>query len=407
MARQPLSLGTFGNIQVFKDGKAFVARTNFRDFDGVVRKVKRYGKSKTAATAALKKALAERQTPFKGSRLTGESRFREAAEVWLEELDAKEAAGERSPETLRVYRSVYASHVHKPLAEIRLREVSTPLVDRILSAIKKESVSTAKLAKTVIAGVLRVASRNGAITTNPVRETDRIESRKKRGAKSLSSSQRRLWLTALDKSEKARAWDLPDLTRIMLATGVRVGEALAIGWDDVDLEAATVNVVWHIVRKKGVGLQRRPSTKSGESGERLLHLPTWAVEILQRRRDLIKEGVQPVFPDSLGGWRDPSNVQRVWREVRTKLGEDAPEQLDVSVLVTHVLRKTVASHLDDARVQRRKISDQLGHSRMAMTEDYYIARGLTDRATADALENLLEDPDSSKGTERGPSVEGE
>ena len=81
-----------------------------------------------------------------------------------------------------------------------------------------------------------------------------------------------------------------------------------------------------------------------------------------------------------------------------KLGEDSPDLLNVHVLVTHVLRKTVASHLDDAKVQRRKISDQLGHSRMAMTEDYYITRSLTDRATADALEDLLEYPESSKRT---------
>jgi integrase len=75
------------------------------------------------------------------------------------------------------------------------------------------------------------------------------------------------------------------------------------------------------------------------------------------------------------------------------------------VLVTHALRKTVASHLDDAKVQRRKISDQLGHSRMAMTEDYYIARALTDRATADPLEDLLEYPGSSKRTQRDLTVD--
>ncbi|GAA3624679.1 site-specific integrase [Kineosporia mesophila] len=395
MPREPLPLGSYGTIRVRPVGDGFLARTLFRDFDGVVRQVRRQAKTKTAAQNALKKALAERQTPFKGARLTRDSPFSAAAEVWMEGLIKKEIEEERSSETLRVYGSVYKNHVAPALDAVRLREVTTPLVDQILSAIKAKSVGNAKLSKTVIASVMKVAIRHGAIENNPVRETDRIETKrkKKRKPKTLNAQQREVWLSALDASPRARDWDLPDLTRLMLATGVRIGEVLAIGWDEVDLDAATVNVTWHIVRKTGAGLQRRPSTKSGESGERLLPLPLWAVEILHRRRALIKDGVQPVFPDSLGGWRDPSNVQRVWREVRADLPEAASEVLNVDDLVTHLLRKTVASHLDDAKVQRRKISDQLGHARLSMTEDYYIARGLTDRETADALEDLFDDQD--------------
>ena len=35
------------------------------------------------------------------------------------------------------------------------------------------------------------------------------------------------------------------------------------------------------------------------------------------------------------------------------------------------------------------ISDQLGHSRVGMTQDHYIGRKLTDRQTAEVLEQLL------------------
>ena len=88
-----------------------------------------------------------------------------------------------------------------------------------------------------------------------------------------------------------------------------------------------------------------------------------------------------MFPESLGGWRDPSNVRRVWRQVRDELAMDG--------LVTHTLRKTVASFLDDAQVSTRKISDQLGHSRVSMTQDRYLGRRLTDRQTAEVLEGML------------------
>lgn len=188
-----------------------------------------------------------------------------------------------------------------------------------------------------------------------------------------------------DADETARRWDIPDLTRMMLATGCRIGECLAIGWSDVDLDAATVDVRWHLVRRLGVGLLRLPATKSGERGERLLPLSLWAVDMLHSRRALIGPTVEPVFPDSIGGWRDPTNVRRVWRTVR--------DRAEMQGLVTHTMRKTVASVLDDAQVPTRKISDQLGHAKVSMTQDRYLGRRLTDRQSADVLEGIFNPSD--------------
>ena len=41
----------------------------------------------------------------------------------------------------------------------------------------------------------------------------------------------------------------------------------------------------------------------------------------------------------------------------------------------------------------RRISDQLGHAKVSMTQDCYLGRRLTDRVTADVLEGLFDDPD--------------
>jgi integrase len=150
----------------------------------------------------------------------------------------------------------------------------------------------------------------------------------------------------------------------MLATGCHLGEALAIGWTEVDFEHESIEARWHLVRPTGVGLLRTESTTSGKEGEGLLPLPPWAVEVLRRRRALIGQSVEAVFPDSLGGRRDPSNVRRVWREVR----DDA----EMQGLVSHTLRKTVASYLDDNEVSARKVSDQLRHKKVSMTQDRYL-----------------------------------
>lgn len=145
---------------------------------------------------------------------------------------------------------------------------------------------------------------------------------------------------------------------------------------------------------KGAGLLRVPSTKSGEKGERLVPLPSWAVEMLRHRRTLVGPGVEPVFPDSFDGWRDPSNVRRVWRDVR--------EKAQMAGVVSHTLRKNVASFLDDANVSARKISDQLGHAKVSMTQDRYLGRRLTDGQTADVLEAVWEVPREERSPKRVP-----
>src|SRR5918997_1054040 len=49
MPRPPLPLGAYGKIKTWHDGKTWIARAKFRDYDGTVRLVKRSGKTKAAA----------------------------------------------------------------------------------------------------------------------------------------------------------------------------------------------------------------------------------------------------------------------------------------------------------------------------------------------------------------------
>jgi integrase len=388
MPRQPLPLGAYGKINAWQDGSAWIARTQFRDYDGVVRPVKRRGRTKAAAERALKTALIERQTPVAATEVAPNDKVSKVADLWFARVTELVEEGRRSPGTLDTYRYVYDGHVKPAMAEMRVREVTTPVADRVLSAIKKETPSGARIAKTVLSGIMGYAVRHGAVPFNPIRDVARIENPAKRRPRALTADERATWLNAVEDDERAREWDLPDLTRLMLATGCRIGEALAIGWADVDLDAAVVDIRWRLVRRKGQGLLRLPSTKSGRKGERLVPLPTWAVMMLRERRDLIGADVEPVFPDSLGGWRDPSNVRRVWRDTR--------DRLEMHGLVTHTMRKTVASFLDDAEVSTRRISDQLGHAKVSMTQDHYLGRRLTDRQTADVLESIFDTTSDAK-----------
>jgi integrase len=60
----------------------------------------------------------------------------------------------------------------------------------------------------------------------------------------------RIWLTYDDK---VIARDLPDLIHFLLGAGVRIGEAIAVQWRDLDLDAGKIAIVANTVRVKGEG----------------------------------------------------------------------------------------------------------------------------------------------------------
>ncbi len=208
----------------------------------------------------------------------------------------------------------------------------------------------------------------------------------------------RLWLAKLEADPIATRKDLPDLTRFMLATGVRIGETLAVHWPDVDLDAGTVDVSHTVIRVKGQGLIRK-RTKTA-AGERTLALPSWAAAMLRLRLQAAEDEFGPVFPDSLGGLRDPSNTRRDLRDAR---GSE-----DFAWVTSHVFRKTAATVLDEAGLSARKVADQLGHARPSMTQDVYLGRKVASWDAADALEGLFDVKSrGSVGVKRGRDLEPE
>ena len=377
MARPPMPLGTFGNIRVYRVASGgYRAVTTFRDYDGVTRPVERHRATERAAEKALKEHLRDRTRAGGTDGLTGESKVSAAADLWLVSIDAAAAAGQRSPSTAQLYRGTLDRQVRPALGAVRLREVTVPRLDLFVQTVRGRSgVATAKVARTVLSGLLGLAVRHGAIASNPARDIGRIEGLRAKAPRALSLEERREWLAQLDGDPTAVRKDLPDLCRWMLATGVRIGEALAVSWDEVDLDAATVSVEYTLIRIKGIGLVRK-STKTS-AGERLLPLPAFAVQMLRRHRESEGENY-PVFPDSQGGWRDPSNTSRDLRYAR---GSDG-----FAWVTSHVFRKTCATILDEAGLSARVIADQLGHSRTSMTQDAYLGRRLASDMTARVLD---------------------
>ncbi len=67
------------------------------------------------------------------------------------------------------------------------------------------------------------------------------------------------------------------------------------------------------------------------------------------------------------------------------------EDLGFPEVTTHSFRKTVATLIDDEGLSARIGADHLGHSKVSMTQDRYMARGRVHAEVATLLDRTIND----------------
>jgi integrase len=383
MGRPTLPIGTWGNIRTEKLGpNRFCARARFRDYDGKTRDIEATDSTGPAAVRALKIKLRDRTTP-NDDEITRETRISGLAALWIDEITAEDRV---TPQTINRYETSLRTSILPALGDLRIREASIGRLDRFLRDVAKDRPSAAKGAKLVLGQMFALAARHGAISTNPVRDTGRLRKSRRKvtalGTEHLESVRAliREWQQPVaGKSGPRHTGDLADIVDLMLATGARIGEILALRWEDLDLSAdrPTLTICGTIVYVKGKGFFRQEWTKS-DAGYRLIVLPRFAVGMLMTRALTATENANDaIFASRRGTWMSPNNVRRQWRQARA--------ETELDWVTPHTFRKTVAT-LIDKEADTKSAAAQLGHASEEITNKYYIVKP----AVAPDVSNILE-----------------
>lgn len=394
MGRPPLPLGTWGTITTAKvrDG-TYRSLARFRDHDGRTRRVTATGPSKAAAERGLREVLAQR-TPPGGDLVTAETRLVDLADQWITGLEAE---GRIEQSTINEYRRVLDSLVLPGLGGLKLREATTGRLDRLLLRLREQSVNQQRKAKPVLGAMLDIAVRHDAIPVNPARATSRVH-QPRQETKALRVEDLvdiraavRRWVNA-DRPGPRPSVDMADIIDLMLATGCRIGEVLALRWSDLDIDTdrPTLTVAGTIKTETGKGTYRKPTPKS-ESSRRTVVLPPFAAELLRVRREFATPNeYDALFATRTGNWHQVVNVERRWRQIR--------KDTDFEWVTPHTFRKTVATLISEA-TNSELASRQLGHSSSQITRDHYIAKPSVAADLSELLETLAERDEPPSGWE--------
>lgn len=361
MGRPPLPLGTAGDFTLTTMPNGHVrARTRYRDMDGKIRLIERHGDSKDKAKRALRAAIADRQTPTSGT-LERTTRVTELAAVWWVVFQDKDSA----PATVRRYREVLDWYILPKLGAVRLNECSVGLLDNVLQSIKEaHGAATAKLCQTVMRHLFSLATRRDAIPSNPMLSVEPVH-----------APQKAVDALTVDQVHKLREQlpqgDLRDVLDVLLATGARIGEVLALRWEDVEIDTDTprLSITGTVVRGPDGKIQRQAHPKSAGSHHRLF-IPPFGADVFRRRR----QWTALVFPSGRETPMDPSNFRKKWRA--------ALKGSEFERVHPHMIRATVATRLAHTS-SVAAASAQLGHASEAITLKHYVQK-LADAPDASA-----------------------
>jgi integrase len=382
------------------------ARTRFRLRNGRSKDVTRRDKTGPAAERKLKKALTKLADEVAGKEINGDSPMSRVIDRWLAEFAEDVSLGKRAHKSLYDYRGSAADLI--PLmGDLTCREAENAgLVNETLKEIRRRAAGNTARAKngeaamlrarTVLSNVCTYAVMHGAMRVNPVKSLKRIdreqepvralepEERADFLAKFRAEVDRRVTAPAGGKKNvlgiRARVWtDLPELVEGMLSTGLRIGEALAVTGDDVDLDARLVQAHHHLVRVEGVGMVRQPKRKGNRPGLNVA-ITSWT-HAMWRRRKMAAAPDGPVWPAWNGQWLDPGNVAKRISEVCTKIG--------YGWVTSRYFRHTTATHLGDSDLTDTAISDALGNTPDVVRKHYRRARQ-ANPAVAAALESMMD-----------------
>ena len=328
----------------------------------------------------------ERQLHEKRERLLKGAPVRDSSATlreWLEEWRPTFLrASDRAHATKNLYARLTTNWVEPSIGNIRLDRLKPSDITRMLLAVEDAGLagSTRRSVYAALRGALEDAVNNELLKDTPAKRVkrpraDRTEARSltpEEVARLLKGAEGLRYLTAL---------------KLILGTGLRRGEALALRWEDVDLDRGEARVRGTLVRQDDGPLEVvKPKTARSR---RVASLSPSVVALLKvHRARQLEERLKAsnlwhdkgyVFATEFGQPVDPRNLRRAVQIAARKaeLGEG---------IGVHTLRHTYATTALLGGVPIHVVGQNLGHSSIAITADIY--GHLTDEASKSAAETV-------------------
>lgn len=292
------------------------------------------------------------------------------------------------PSTFENYVGNYNVHIkNSSIGQINIKDIVQMDLQHFLNQKTHLSNGTMKKIYNLMNSSFKGAIANNLIRINPLDNVKLPKSQKDdRKMDIMSVYEQKRYMEACDKEYHG----LICLTS--LATGLRLGEARALRWENVDLNGCMLAIKENVIYTKAydeygsyetMELVKEPKTKSGI---RYIPLPSFIVTKLRTHKISSKysKDEDKVFCTSTGNFLGENNIRRTHYSICKKA--------NIKPINLHALRHTFATRMVEAGVDYKTLQEILGHKDIKVTMNRYAhVTHETKKAAMAAQENLYKE----------------
>lgn len=160
--------------------------------------------------------------------------------------------------------------------------------------------------------------------------------------------------------------------RLTLCTGLRIGELLGLKWEDIDFQKSELKIRRILQRCKNYDSNLKTSTSiffdepKTKKSKRTIPLPPNAIEDLRKwmeRQQSETGNTEYVVTDQQGKYIEQSTFKKYYNRMLDKCS--------ITGITFHALRHTFATHALEKGMDKKVLSEILGHASVSFTLDTY------------------------------------
>jgi integrase len=308
--------------------------------------------------------------------------------------------------TMAGYRKHYRVHIAPSrLGAMKLADITKDDLNRFYRELERSgrkdaghegeglAPSTVRHIHVLISQIMAAALEDGLIRANPAKKA--TPPTKLEAAPPEMSTWSAAEASAFLEWSKARGDYLWLAWYLLLSTGMRRGELLALRWRDLDVDNGVLHLGRALSYVKEAGTPPVMSFTKPKSGRgRNVDLDRTGVEgLLERRRTLAGTVPELAAADALifcNRFANPHNPVQFSFQWRKRVREAQVDLPTLPTLSVHELRHTHATLLLRAGVHPKIVSERLGHASVTITmETYSHAIASLQRDAADVMGGML------------------
>ena len=297
--------------------------------------------------------------------------YRELVALWWESY--KNTIKPNSQQTME---GIVRIHILPVFGDYKLDKLTTPIIQQQVNkwadkANKGEKGAYANYSflNNINRRILQYGVTMQAIQHNPARDViiPRKQQNKEHKVKFFSNQELKQFLDYLDNLDLSSYENFFDyvLYKTLLASGCRIGEALALEWSDIDLKKGIISI------SKTLNRYQETNTPKSKSGLREIDIDTATVALLKEYKK--RQQIQ--------AWQLGRSARIVFTPFTTKYAyacllrkrlQGHFKAASVPDISFHGFRHTHATIMLYAGIEAKDLQYRLGHSNISMTLNTYV-----------------------------------